>query len=133
MRDAIKRINLKKIKFKRDPGNLESFHAYEGYLLEEDDATGIATVFIPGLQDALMSVDSDTIEEFVPPVESNLCKLKACAAKCLIESGLVDCELELQKINTIQTLEQLEFYLNQFELSDLDLLNIYRSSFHEQI
>lgn len=130
MNQALGSTTLKRIRFKRDPGNLESTESYEGYILEEDDVSGSVTIFVPELQDGLMNVDPESIEMFTPPVESNICKLKASAAKHLIEIGAIDCELELQKLDSIQTIEQLEFYLNQFDLCDTQMLNIYRFSFH---
>lgn len=130
MNRALGSTSLKKIKFKRDPGNLESTESYEGYILEEDDVSGSVTIFVPDLQDGLMNVDPESIEAYAPPVESNICKLKASAAKHLIHTGMIDCELELQKIDSIQTIEQLEFYLNQFDLCDTQMLNIYRMSFN---
>lgn len=130
MNQALGSTTLKRIRFKRDPGNLESTESYEGYILEEDDVSGSVTIFVPELQDGLMNVDPESIEMFTPPIESNICKLKASAAKHLIEIGAIDCELELQKLDSIQTIEQLEFYLNQFDLCDTQMLNIYRFSFH---
>ena len=130
MNQALGSTTLKRIRFKRDPGNLESTESYEGYILEEDDVSGSVTIFVPELQDGLMNVDPESIEMYEPPVESNICKLKASAAKHLIDVGMIDCELELQKLDSIQTIEQLEFYLNQFDLCDTQMLNIYRSSFH---
>jgi len=130
MNQALGSTSLKRIKFKRDPGNLESTESYEGYILEEDDVSGSVTIFVPDIQDGLMSVDPESIEAYIPPIESNICKLKASAARHLINSGVIDCELELQKLDSIQTIEQLEFYLNQFDLCDTQMLNIYRMSFN---
>ena len=130
MNKALSSTSLKRIKFKRDPGNHESTESYEGYILEEDDVSGSVTIFVPDLQDGLMNVDSDSIETYIAPIESNICKLKASAAKHLIRNGMIECELELQKIDSIQTIEQLEFYLNQFDLCDTQVLNIYRASFN---
>ena len=39
MNHALGSTSLKRIKFKRDPGNLESTECYEGYILEEDDVS----------------------------------------------------------------------------------------------
>ena len=131
MQQALGSTSLKRIRFKRDPGNHESTESYEGYLLEEDEVSGSATIFVPGGIESLMNVGLDSIEEYQPPVESSLCKLKAAAAECLIRHDLVDSELELQKISVIETLDQFEAYLNQFDLSDLQKLNIYRNSFNQ--
>lgn len=129
MRGALKTTSLQKIRFKRDPGNVESASSYEGYLLEEDGVSGSATIFVPELLDAIMNVDADSIEMIKPPVESNLCKLKSSAAKMLISHEFVTCEMELKKLDMVDTLEQFEFYLAQFDLTDKDLLNIYRGSY----
>ena len=129
MRDAFKSTSLQKIRFKRDPGNVESNNSYEGYLLEEDGVSGTATIFVPELIDAVMNVDMDSIETVKPPVESNLCKLKSAAARMLVTHDYVTCEADLRKLDMIETLEQFEFYLNQFEITDKDMLNIYRSSY----
>ncbi len=129
MRDAFKSTSLQKIRFKRDPGNVESNNSYEGYLLEEDGVSGTATIFVPELIDAIMNVDMDSIETMKSPVESNLCKLKSAAARMLVAHDYVTCETDLRKLDIIETLEQLEFYLNQFEITDKDMLNIYRSSY----
>jgi hypothetical protein len=129
MQQALGSTALKRIKFKRDPGNFESADSYEGYLLEEDEVSGTATIFIPGEMDSLLNVDMSSIEEYKPPVESNLCKLIASATRCLVNHGYVDCELEIKKISMLQTLEQLEAYLAQHDLTDLQKLNMYRDSF----
>lgn len=129
MRSALKSTSLQKIRFKRDPGNHESNTSYEGYLLEEDGVSGTATIFVPELMDAIMNVSADSIEDIKPPVESNLCKLKSAAAKMLISLGHVTCELDIKKLDMIESLEQFEYYLNQFEISDKDMLNIYRLSY----
>ena len=129
MRSALKTTSLQKIRFKRDPGNVESTSSYEGYLLEEDGVSGSATIFVPELLDAIMNVDVDSIEMIKPPVESNLCKLKSSAAKMLISHDFLTCEMELKKLDMVETLEQFEFYLAQFDLTDKNLLNIYRGSY----
>ena len=131
---ALKGTTLKRIRFKRDPGNLESTESYEGYLLEEDGISNTATIFIPDMMDSLLNVDLDSIENIEPSISANLCSLKCSAIKVMTELGHVTCELDIKNIDEISSLEQLEFYLNQFDLSDLDLLNIYRNSFiHEEI
>ncbi len=129
IQQALGSISLKKIRFKRDPGNHESMQSYEGYLLEEDETSNSATIFIPGLMDGIMNVGADSIEMIQPPVESSLCKLKGAAMECLIKHGHIESECELKQLDLIETLEQLEMYLGQFGLCDLQLLNIYRNSF----
>tara|TARA_B100001123_G_scaffold444039_1_gene591791 strand:- start:1998 stop:2426 length:429 start_codon:yes stop_codon:yes gene_type:complete len=129
---ALSATALKRIKFKRDPGNLESNESYEGYLLEEDGVSQTATIFIPGLSDSLLNVGLDTIEFVESNLISNLCSLKMSAAKALMDTGDVSCELELKQLDSISTIEQLEFYLNQFDLCDTELLNIYRGSFIDE-
>lgn len=132
---AMKKTALKKIKFKRDPGNLESYESYEGYLLEEDGISNSATVFIPSFgDDSVMNVDINTIEIIDIPRTSDICSLKLAAAKALIKAEKIACERELVLFDEINTIEQLEFYLMQYELCDSELLNIYRNSFtNEQI
>lgn len=129
MRGALKTTSLQKIRFKRDPGNVESNNSYEGYLLEEDGVSGTATIFVPELIDAIMNVDMDSIENVSPPVESNLCKLKSSAARILVSQEILTCEMDLKKLDMVDSLEQFEFYLRQFDVTDTDMLNIYRSSY----
>ena len=126
---ALKGTTLKRIRFKRDPGNVESAESYEGYLLEEDGISNTATVFIPDLLDSLLNVGMDSIEEIQPEISSTLCSLKASAVCVLSNLGHITCELDIRNIESISSIEQLEFYLNQFDLTDLDVLNIYRGSF----
>jgi len=126
---ALKGTTLKKIRFKRDPGNVEAAESYEGYLLEEDGISNTATIFVPELLDSLLSVGMDSIEEVQPEINATICSLKASAVCILSDLGHVTCELDIRKIEDISSIEQLEFYLNQFDLSDLDILNIYRGSF----
>ena len=129
MQHALKSTSLKKIRFRRDPGNLESFESYEGFILEEDDVSGTATIFVPDLVDSLMNVDLNDIAIDQQPQQSNICSLKSSAMKMLIAKEIITCEADLVRLGQIETIEQLEFYLNQLEIDDHDLLNIYRGSF----
>lgn len=130
---ALKNTSLKRIRFKRDPGNLESSESYEGYLLEEDGVSRTATIFIPSLgDDNLMNVGMDSIEMIEPVKTSNICSLKLAAVKSLMNGGDITAEVDLAQFDRIETIEQLEFYLMQFDLCDSKLLNIYRTSFIDE-
>ena len=131
---AMKGTSLKRIRFKRDPGNVESTESYEGYLLEEDGVSNTATIFIPDISDSLLNVGRDAIEFIEPKQTSNLCSLKMSVAKHLMDLGHITCEIDLKRLDDISSIEQLEFFLHQYDLSDTELLNMYRTSFiHEPI
>jgi hypothetical protein len=129
MHKALAGVNLKKIRFKRDPGNHESMESYEGYLLEEDGISGTATIFVPDLVNSLLNVTTDDFEEIVPEMISNLCTLKSASARILSELGHITCEVDLARLDDISSIEQLECYLTQFGLCDSETLSIYRSSY----
>jgi len=129
MHKALSGMSLKRIRFKRDPGNNESTKSYEGYLLEEDGISNTATIFIPDLIDSLLNVSMDEIDEMVPEKVSNLCTLKSATARILAELDYITCEIDLARLDEISSIEQLEYYINQFDLCDTEVLSIYRASF----
>ena len=63
------------------------------------------------------------------PEAPSICALKAAAVKQLIDQKKITCQFDIDKFNDINTVEQLEFYLMQYELTDTELLNIYRTAF----
>jgi hypothetical protein len=61
---------------------------------------------------------------------NNLCCLKKAARNFLISNKRINCPIKLKQLNSIDTQDNLELYLQQFALSDSELLDIYRSSYH---
>ena len=78
---------------------------------------------------------SDTFAIMIPqsvePVaDNNICGLKKCAIKYLVNQKKLTDKIELIRFKQIQTAEQLEMFLQQYALTDSDLLSIYRDCFY---
>ena len=84
------------------------------------------------LDDILSSAFSVMIPQAV--MQSNkpdigICSLKSAAVQYLVDQKKITEKFDVDKFNDINTIEQLEFYLQQYSLTDSELLNIYRSAF----
>ena len=68
-------------------------------------------------------------DEAVKP-DDNICGLKRSAVKHLVSQKKLTDRVELDRFNQIQTGEQLEMFLQQYAVTDSDLLSIYRNFFY---
>jgi hypothetical protein len=62
--------------------------------------------------------------------DNNICGLKRSAVKHLVSQKKITDKMELSRFNQIQTGEQLEMFLQQYAITDNDLLSIYRDFFY---
>ena len=62
--------------------------------------------------------------------DENICGLKRSAMKHLINQKKITDKIEVSRFNQIQTGEQLEMFLQQYAITDHDLLSIYRDFFY---
>ena len=65
----------------------------------------------------------------VAPASPTICTLKIAAVRYLIDHNKITTQFDVDKFGDINTIEQLEFYLIQYQLTDIELLNIYREAF----
>jgi hypothetical protein len=87
---------------------------------------------VKSLDDILSGAFSVMIPQTVlEPVEPDIgiCSLKSAAVRYLVDQKKIINKFDIDKFNDINTIEQLEFYLLQYSLTDTELLNIYRSAF----
>ena len=85
--------------------------------------------------DKLEKLISDTFAIMLPVVsdvqpDNGICGLRKSAIKYLISKKKITCKLELNRFKQIQTAEQLEMFLQQYQLDDGELLSIYRDNFY---
>ena len=78
---------------------------------------------------------SDTFAIMIPQTQeveadNNICTLKKCAIRYLVNQKKLTDKIELLRFKQIQTAEQLEMFLQQYALTDGDLLSIYRDCFY---
>jgi len=78
---------------------------------------------------------SDTFAIMIPQAQeveadNNICNLKRCAIRYLVNQKKITDKIELLRFKQIQTAEQLEMFLQQYALTDSDLLSIYRDCFY---
>lgn len=62
--------------------------------------------------------------------DNNICGLKRSAVKHLVSQKKITDRVEMARFNQIQTGEQLEMFLQQYAVTDDDLLSIYRNFFY---
>ena len=85
--------------------------------------------------DKLEKLISDTFTIMIPVVsdtqpDNGICSLKKSAIKYLVSVKKITCRMELNRFKQIQTAEQLEMFLQQYQLDDSELLSIYRDNFY---
>ena len=78
---------------------------------------------------------SDTFAIMIPMMRNDhqddgICTLKKSAIQYLISQKKITCRLEVERFKQIKTAEQLEMFLQQYQLDDSDLLAIYRDCFY---
>ncbi len=69
-------------------------------------------------------------QQVEPAADNNICTLKKCAIRYLVNQKKLTDKIELIRFKQIQTAEQLEMFLQQYALTDSDLLSIYRDCFY---
>lgn len=61
---------------------------------------------------------------------ASICKLKQSAIRFLVTNKKINSNMDIQQFKCIQTVEQLEMFLQQYALSNDELLSIYRACFN---
>ena len=87
------------------------------------------------MMDKLNNIVSDSFAVMIPndvgdDNDASLCKLKQSAIRFLVTNKKINSSMDIQSFKCIQTIEQLEIFLQQYALSNEDLLSIYRACFN---
>ena len=132
--ESLKNTNLKMVRIKVDPAqctdDLNSIalaDSYEGYILE-DDVNGTATIYINDFPEDsnIVSLEPEQYIE-LPPLE----EIKDEAILYLLQKGLINTTNhdEIGEILNVQSIRDLEIELRQYNITDSELLSLYRDYF----
>ena len=85
--------------------------------------------------DKLNTLISDSFAVMIPndvhgDSDASLCKLKQSAIRFLVTNKKINSNMDIQSFKCIQTVEQLEMFLQQYALSNDEVLSIYRACFN---
>ena len=79
------------------------------------------------VSDQLVSIMSGSTED-VSLGDDSLCRFKCSTVKFMIQNKMVSSACDINKIKCLTSIDQVELYLQQFAVSDGQLLDIYRGA-----
>tara|TARA_R100000805_G_C3568183_1_gene74997 strand:- start:84 stop:521 length:438 start_codon:yes stop_codon:yes gene_type:complete len=131
--EFVKQTTLKRIRIKSDPSKYESNLncspvGYEGYILEETP-DGDVVVFVPDLQDNILSLGSDEYEQ-CGSENTNLlfAPFKEFVIKYLVDNNYVkDIQDGLMNVESTSNVHELNTFLKNKNLDNEELIDLYKS------
>jgi len=135
--ESLKNTRLKKVRINVDPAQCTSdmnsislADSYEGYILE-DDVNGNAVVYVSDFpdDDNMLSLGPEQYTP-LPPIE----QIKEEAILYLLQKGLINKESneEIEELLSVQGIRDLEITLRQYNITDSELLSLYRDYFKSE-
>lgn len=131
--DHIRNTELRRVRVKTDPNtkNYLSFgHGYEGYILEEEE-NGVITVMIPDFSsdNNIFKLEPDEYDDLGSNDSCSLEHLKHIALDYMPISDDEEKRIEIANMEDIHTVDDLETYLRAKNVTNDDMVNIFKDFF----